>query len=116
MAASDLREVTQDMPSDPKERGGRGLPNKGYNSIRQLIIFKRGVLINPNTQFSFLHFLSSFLSKLAKFQADSFHGFGIMEETHTLTDTDAHTFISLDLHVETNHKHDKYLSGERQVR
>ena len=31
MAASDSSEVTQEMPQDPRERGGRGSPDEGYN-------------------------------------------------------------------------------------
>ena len=51
MVASDPNEVTQDMPEVPREWGGWGSPDKGHNLIMPLIIFKRGVLINPNTQF-----------------------------------------------------------------
>ena len=31
MAASDPSEVTQETPEDPRQRGGRALPDEGYN-------------------------------------------------------------------------------------
>ena len=52
MAIFDPSEVTQDVPQDPIESEvSEDAPDKGYNEIRPLIIFKRGVLINPTTNF-----------------------------------------------------------------
>ena len=51
--------------------------------IKDNYIFKRGVLINPNTQFSLLLFRGDPLICMQSFSLIGFHGFGVMEETHT---------------------------------
>ena len=58
MVASDPSDVTKDMPQDPIERKvSEDAPDKGYNYILPLIMFKSGVLINQSTQFSLMHSL-----------------------------------------------------------
>ena len=69
------------------------VPDKGYNSIRPLIIFKRGVLINPNTQFSLIHALEVPLVNMQSFRLLDFMTLGLWR-THAHTHT--HTLIIID--------------------
>ena len=67
-------------------------PDKGYNEIRPLIIFQRSVLINPNTQFSLLHFLGVFLGCMQSFRL---LGFIVLELWRRHPDTFTHTHIDI---------------------
>jgi len=59
-------------------------PDKGCNYVRPLIIFKTGVLINPNNQFSVMHFLGVFFVCMQSFRL---LGFMVLELWRRHTDT-----------------------------
>ena len=64
-------------------------PDKGYNIIRPLMFLKGGVLMNPNTQFSVLHFLRVFLVCMQSFRLLGFMALELLRRhTDTLTPVD----------------------------
>ena len=61
-----------------------------------LIIFKMGVLMNPNTQFSLMHSLGVPLVCMQSFRLLGFMVCELWRSTHTRTHAHTQPFISID--------------------